>query len=69
VQGKRIRWKIGPDLRSGRLIQNTVTEMPMGQHYDIGSRSATRLAGQNVRGLTQLKLNKVVQIMIDQNNP
>jgi hypothetical protein len=26
----RIRWKIGPDLRSGRLIQNTVTEMTMG---------------------------------------
>ena len=39
--------------------------MTRGQHYDIGSRSATRLAGQNVRGLTQLKLSKVVQFMGD----
>ena len=34
-----------------------------GELYDWESRSATRLTGQNVRGLTSLKLEKVLQFM------
>ena len=36
-----------------------------GQLYDRESRSATRLTGQNVRGLTPLKLEKAIQFMMD----
>jgi hypothetical protein len=36
-----------------------------GKLYDRMSRSAFRLAGQNVRGLTSLKLAKVCQFMKD----
>ena len=36
-----------------------------GELYDWEGRSATRLAGQNVRGFISLKLKKVDQFMID----
>ena len=36
-----------------------------GELYDWEGRSATRLAGQNVRGFISLKLKKVDQFMMD----
>ena len=36
-----------------------------GELYDWESRSATRLTGQNVRGVVSLKLKNVVQFMMD----